>query len=264
MAIKDYSSTPSSNTAISGIGIVGGSAVNNFDNAMRQQLADIANWTDRDTLASATTTDLGSVEGMYVNVTGTTTITGFGTLKDGMVKFVRFDGALVLTHNATSLILPGAANITTAAGDAGVFVSEGSGNWRCLSYQRASLPPLQFATATDQEAGSSSTLAVSPSLQQRHQSAAKAWASVPVISGSYSNQKAYNISSVVKNSTGNLTVTWGTAFSDALYPVFITPYDVDRTFTVSARTTTTATILIRNLSGTATDGGFAILAFGDL
>lgn len=89
-------------------------------------------------IASATTTDLSTATGYYVQITGTTTITGFGTEAAGVPRFLRFAGALTLTHNATSLILPGAANITTAAGDTAVFVSEGSGNWRCLAYQRAS------------------------------------------------------------------------------------------------------------------------------
>jgi len=53
------------------------------------------------------------------------------------VRICTFTGALTLTHNATSLILPGAASITTAAGDVAVFVSEGSGNWRCVSYTKA-------------------------------------------------------------------------------------------------------------------------------
>jgi hypothetical protein len=51
---------------------------------------------------------------------------------------VQFSGALTLTHNATSLILPGGASITTAAGDVAYFVSLGSGNWRCTGYQKAS------------------------------------------------------------------------------------------------------------------------------
>jgi len=53
------------------------------------------------------------------------------------VRICTFTGALTLTHNATSLILPGAASITTAAGDVAVFVSEGGGNWRCVSYTKA-------------------------------------------------------------------------------------------------------------------------------
>lgn len=153
MAIKDYNSTAAGNTTISGIGIAGTSAVNNFDNAMRQQLADIANWTDGDTLASGSTTDLGSVEGMYVTISGTTTITSFGTLKSGMVKFLRFSGALTLTHNATSLIIPGGANFVTAAGDTAIVVSEGSGNWRVLTVARASNNWVDVASATTTDIG---------------------------------------------------------------------------------------------------------------
>lgn len=88
-------------------------------------------------IASATTTDIGAATGNFVHVTGTTTITGLGTVQAGTIRVVRFAGALTLTHNATSLILPGSANITTAANDVAVFVSEGSGNWRCISYQPA-------------------------------------------------------------------------------------------------------------------------------
>ena len=51
---------------------------------------------------------------------------------------LRFAGALAFTHNASSLILPTGANITTAANDVAVLVSEGSGNWRCAAYTRAS------------------------------------------------------------------------------------------------------------------------------
>ena len=85
-------------------------------------------------IASATTTDLGAVIGLMHDITGTTTITGFGTVSAGIWKIIKFEGALTLTHNGTSLILPGAANITTVAGDVGIFMSEGSGNWRCLSW----------------------------------------------------------------------------------------------------------------------------------
>lgn len=88
-------------------------------------------------IASAATTDIGGAAGNFVHVTGTTTITALGTAQAGARRIVRFAGALILTHNATSLILPTGANITTAANDCAVFVSEGSGNWRCVAYQRA-------------------------------------------------------------------------------------------------------------------------------
>lgn len=88
-------------------------------------------------IASATTTDIGAATGNQADITGTTTITGLGTVKAGTRREIEFDGILTLTHNATSLILPGGANITTAAGDAATFISLGSGNWRCHNYQRA-------------------------------------------------------------------------------------------------------------------------------
>lgn len=93
-------------------------------------------------IASATTCDIGAATGNFVHITGTTTITGLGTVQAGTHRMVRFAGALILTHNATSLILPGGANITTAAGDTAIFVSEGSGNWRCILYQKASGVPI--------------------------------------------------------------------------------------------------------------------------
>lgn len=87
-------------------------------------------------IASATTTDIGAATGNYVVVTGTITITGLGTVQAGTRREVTFSGILILTYNATSLILPTGANITTAAGDTAIFISLGSGNWVCTSYQR--------------------------------------------------------------------------------------------------------------------------------
>lgn len=93
-----------------------------------------AKWTD---IPSATTTDLGAANGNYGDVTGTTTITGLGTIAAGARRTPTFTGILTLTHNATSLILPTGANIVTAAGDTATFLSRGSGNWKCVSYNRA-------------------------------------------------------------------------------------------------------------------------------
>ncbi|MFN6950993.1 MAG: DUF2793 domain-containing protein [Albidovulum sp.] len=86
-------------------------------------------------IASATTTDIGAADSNLVRITGTTTITGLGTAAVGTARWVLFSGALTLTHNATSLILPYGASIATGAGSTALFVSEGSGNWRCYWYQ---------------------------------------------------------------------------------------------------------------------------------
>lgn len=93
-------------------------------------------------IASGATTNLSTATGVYVNVTGTTTITSFGTVSAGAERVLTFTGALTLTHNATSLILPGSANITTAAGDTATMRSLGGGNWKCIDYVRASGQPI--------------------------------------------------------------------------------------------------------------------------
>ena len=91
-------------------------------------------------LASATTADLGTVPTHNVNVTGGVTITSFGStaITAYPIYYLTFAGAATLTYNATSLILPGQANITTAANDSAVAQYLGSGNWQIWSYQRAS------------------------------------------------------------------------------------------------------------------------------
>lgn len=90
-----------------------------------------------DVASHATTADIGAANGNRVDITGTTGITAFPAARAGVIRLVRFTGILTLTHNATSLDLPTGANITTAAGDRAIFVSKGSGNWECFSYQRA-------------------------------------------------------------------------------------------------------------------------------
>jgi len=66
-------------------------------------------------VASATALTLG--DGNIFDITGTTTITSIATMAVGAKVTLHFDGVLILTHHATDLVLPGGANITTAAGD---------------------------------------------------------------------------------------------------------------------------------------------------
>jgi len=100
------------------------------------------NWVN---IASATTTDIWAATWNSPHITGTTTITGLGTIQAWTQRTVTFDWILILTHNATSLILPTGANITTAAWDTADLISEWSGNWRCVNYQRADWTALASA-----------------------------------------------------------------------------------------------------------------------
>lgn len=83
-------------------------------------------------VASATTTNLNTATGNYINITGTTTITGI-TLAEGKQRLVRFTDALILTNGA-NLVLPNASNITTAADDFALFVGDAGGVVRCVGY----------------------------------------------------------------------------------------------------------------------------------
>ena len=104
-------------------------------------------------VASASTTDIGASNSDYVEVSGTTTITALGTSTGRNHVWVKFQSALTLTHNATSLILPGGANITTAAGDVAEFVRVTGGNWQCLDYHPASGKPIAAIVRGDLPAG---------------------------------------------------------------------------------------------------------------
>lgn len=103
------------------------------------------------TIASASTVNIGAATANTINISGTATITSFGTIAAGATRRLVFQGALTLTHNAVSLILPGAANITTVAGDVAEFMSLGGWNWKCLSYMRASGEALSAATPFTKE-----------------------------------------------------------------------------------------------------------------
>jgi hypothetical protein len=111
-------------------------------------------------MASAATLAIGAAAGNYIAVTGTTAITAFDTVQAGTERTLEFAAALTLTHNATSLILPGAANITTAAGDVAKFRSEGAGNWRCVGYMPAAGVALGLASAATTLAGTNATQAL--------------------------------------------------------------------------------------------------------
>ena len=89
-------------------------------------------------VASAATCDIGAAATDRVRITGSVTITSFGTSANKL-RFVHFDAAPTLTYNATTLILPEGTNKSVQAGDAAIFSSDASGNWRCLDYHTTTL-----------------------------------------------------------------------------------------------------------------------------
>lgn len=101
-----------------------------------------------------------NIDGNLFDVTGTTTITSLASKGVGTVITLQFDGALTLTHHATDLILPSGANIKTAAGDVAQFYEYASGDWRCISYQRADGSGIDLVAVTTTTGGTSIDLTV--------------------------------------------------------------------------------------------------------
>lgn len=101
------------------------------------------------TIAAATTTSIGLVTSHFAVISGAATITGFGAASDVAYPIYRFlfTGISVLTYNATSMILPGNSNITTAVGDSGVALYLGGTNWQVVDYTRANGQPLNFSSS---------------------------------------------------------------------------------------------------------------------
>ncbi len=88
-------------------------------------------------LTAAATTDIGASDSNRIHIAGAAVITSFGTGVN-QFKFIRFlSTGSTLTHDATTLVLPGAANIVTAAGDNAIALSDATGNWRVVQYTRA-------------------------------------------------------------------------------------------------------------------------------
>lgn len=110
-------------------------------------LPQLGAWTN---VASASTVNLGAQTSRNLVITGTTTITSFGTAgaADNVPYLLRFSGALTLTNGA-NLILPGGANIVTAADDIAVVVHDTASKWRVSGYSRAAMRPLVAGTSAN-------------------------------------------------------------------------------------------------------------------
>ena len=153
--------------------------------------------------------------GNYFDITGTTTITSINTKGIGTCIVLQFDAILTLTHHATDLKLPSAANITTAAGDIAVLHEYAIGDWRCVSYTRTSGLPVVVVAQNTASDGASMVL-----LSTQTASASATVDFTTNIDSTYDNY-VVKISGMVPASTGfelNMRVSVAATFkSDALY-----------------------------------------------
>lgn len=86
------------------------------------------------TVVAASTTNLSTSASQNQTVSGSTTITAFGSLAAGVLRNLVFTGSPLITYNASSLITPTTLDIQCKPGDSAMLVSLGSGNWRVYSF----------------------------------------------------------------------------------------------------------------------------------
>ena len=171
----------------------------------------------------------------FADVTGTTTVTAISTRPAGSRFTFQFDGALTLTHNATTFILQGSRNLVTAAGDVLTFISEGGGNWRELSRRLAAV-----AAA----------------------SGLRAYCRINADGTLVAN--SFNVASITDTGVGNRTIVWDIDFTNANYAALATLASLDvelvmfHTFAVGSVVHQIFTAAV-----VATDRATSVTAFGD-
>lgn len=142
-AITDLSTTPGDNSPPGTE-----SAKGNVDNYLRQgfaftrQLYDATVAPAEVIIASASSVAIGAAVSSNIVISGTTTVTSFDTVAAGIVRNVRYSGAVPVTHNAISMILLGGASRTHVAGDCASFISLGSGNWKEIKFSPLGALPI--------------------------------------------------------------------------------------------------------------------------
>lgn len=212
-------------------------------------------------IASATTTNLGAAKSNFLNVTGTTTITGFGSTATVAFPFyiLKFAGAVLLTNGANLNII-GGANYTTASGDYALATVTASGTWDVTIWPKSgrgivSSPPVFSAIAgclPSGMTGNSTTAAISVSAGQASDSTNATYISSTGYSWAVSNGNAINGYSggttLPNSSTIHMFVCTGatgtgTFASTSLIPTLPSGYDVYYRRIFSFRTTAAGAVI---------------------
>jgi hypothetical protein len=215
-------------------------------------------WSKGADVASANALTLGA-DGNYFDITGTTAITSIATVGVGTVVKLHFDGALTLTHHATDLILPGGANITTAAGDEAEFVEYATGDWRCTNYSPASPQATQAAVKAETDENTY----IPPDLLHHSPGMAKFWCKFDgTAAGPITPDADYNVVDVTDNGTGDYTVNISTDFSSADWGAFASS-NANVTRAVSTDSPGTMHVGTHNLSNAADASQVFAAGFGD-
>ena len=140
-ALRSWSVTAGSNNPSTTTVVGAGLAPNlqQIQATVRQGLQHIGS-----SVVCAATTDLSTVDGYTIPLSGSATVTSFGTEAEGMSYRLQFSGSPLL-KNSTAIQTPTATSgdLSIVSGDIIEVISQGSGNWKVANaYQ----PNPRFAT----------------------------------------------------------------------------------------------------------------------
>jgi hypothetical protein len=242
-------------------------------------------WLVRDTLAESFVTSRASntilaaadhAKPFVATATFTQTLTAAATLGDGWWVPYRVNSGVTTTFDPNGAEnIDGAATKAVVGPSSGIIYCSGSAFYTygfddpSASDTVAGL--IEVAVQSEMEAGSSTTLAVTPGRQHYHPSAAKGWC---FANFSGTAVASYNVTSVTDTGTGDVSINWATDFSSASYcAVATTKIDfggvASTTYATSVQNTTTAAGVTRVYNARVSDGqpidpnNWNVVAFGD-
>lgn len=206
--------TPGGANTLSGTNTIGGvlafSGTNTATVSMPFAFESAFRYRAYETMEAAGTMAIGTTSGNRVLATNTgtttSTIVSFGTADAGAFRKLRLQGGPISIVHGTAIVAPGAASysLSTCTGQTLLAESRGSGVWEI---EMLHTPP---ATATEQEAGASAAVFVTPAQQHRHDSAVKFWVN---FGPDAAVADSYNVTDITDTATGNFTVNIATDFS---------------------------------------------------
>lgn len=102
------------------------------------------------------------------------------------------------------------------------------------------------ATQTEMEAGSAADRIVTPAIQHYHPGHPKAWVKGTIADATLA--ASYGVTSITDNGTGDFTVTWSTAFTNAQYHaqanVLLNQLDVARIISIKTQANTSVQVIM--------------------
>lgn len=158
-------------------------------------------------------------------------------------------------------------NLTVSAKQAAILRYDGTAaRWQVIARGAGAA-----ATKSQQQAGADNTVAVTPAHQQDHDSAAKAWGYFTQSGGTYTLSAGYNIASISKNSTGNLTIGFTTPFASTSFALVATVNQfggagttetIQEVFASRSSSSVTLAITGTGAGGGSIDRAFSVVVFG--